>query len=138
MEMMGKVVSVNDGIAKLEVRRNGGCGGGCSSCASSCSDASIEIIDVINTLQAEAGDIVEIKADSSRVLKYMMILYGIPLLFLLIGSIGGYLYFGNTVSEFIPLLVGIIAMVIGFIIVKIVDSKSNLSSEQINTMTRKF
>lgn len=138
MEIMGKVVSVNDGIAKLEVRRKGGCGGGCSSCASSCTDASIEIIDVINTLQAEAGDIVEIKADSSRVLKYMMILYGIPLLFLLIGSIGGYLYFGDTVNEFIPLLVGIIAMVIGFIIVKIVDSKSNLRSEQINTMTRKF
>ena len=68
----------------------------------------------------------------------MLILYGVPLLFLLIGSLAGYAYFGDNSSEFLPLLCGIITMSLGFFIVKIVDKNSNLSSDQINTMVKKF
>lgn len=138
MERVGRVVSVNDGMAELEVRKVSSCGTNCASCQASCAQPP-QLIKVYNTLQAKPGDFVEIKADSNRILKYMLVLYGIPLLFLIVGFIVGDSYFrgkGSSNYELMSLLVGILSMLVGGLVVRAIDKKTKVKSENINYMIR--
>ncbi len=137
MDQVGRVISTNNGMARLEVKRLAGCGS-CKGCGSSC-DVKAEYIDIINSLDVAPGDFVEIVSDTSRVLKFMLILYGVPLLFLIVGFLIGYQIFaGNPNQEIMSLGVGILALIISGVIVKMVDKNSNAHSININTMTRKL
>lgn len=140
MDRVGKVVNTNDGMASLEVRKVSSCGTNCASCSAACAQPP-QVIEVINTLEAEAGDFVEIQADSGRVLKYMLLLYGIPLLFLIVGFGLGHSYLVNQNIEnyeILSLLIGIVAMAIGGLVVRLIDKRSNVKSENINFMVRKL
>lgn len=140
MERVGRVISTKDGLADLEVRKVSSCGTNCASCSAACAQPP-QVIKVVNTLDAKPGDFVEIQADSSRVLKFMLVLYGIPTLFLIIGFALGNSYFKNLGSEnyeLMALLVGLVAMVLGGLIVRAIDKKSKLKSEQINFMKKKL
>lgn len=140
MDRVGRVVATNDGMASLEVRKVSSCGTNCASCSAAC-DQPPQVIDVINSLNAEPGDFVEIQADSGRVLKYMLLLYGLPLLFLIIGFAVSHNYFfnkGYDNYEILSLLGGIVFMAVGALIVKIFDKKSNVKSYNINYMVKKL
>lgn len=140
MEQVGKVISINDGMASLEVRKVSACGTNCATCSAGCNQDPLKI-EVFNTLNVSPGDFVEIKADSSRVLKYMLILYGTPLLFLLFGVGISHSYFQKLNMdnyEILSLLVGIVSLCIGALIVKRVDKKSDIKSYNINHMVRKL
>lgn len=140
MDRVGKVVNTNDGMASLEVRKVSSCGTNCASCSAACAQPP-QVIEVINTLEAEAGDFVEIQADNGRVLKYMLLLYGIPLLFLIVGFGLGHSYLVNqniANYEILSLLIGIVAMAIGGLVVRLIDKRSNVKSENINFMVRKL
>lgn len=140
MDQVGRVVSTNDGMASLEVRKMSSCGTNCASCNAAC-DKPPQKIEVLNTLDAKPGDFVEIQADSGRVLKYMLLLYGVPLLFLIIGFAVSHSYFVNNNYENYELLAlvgGALFMVVGALIVKIFDKKSNIKSYNINYMVKKL
>ncbi|MDO5028266.1 MAG: SoxR reducing system RseC family protein [Bacillota bacterium] len=140
MERVGRVISVKDGMADLEVRKVSSCGSNCASCSAACEQAP-QVIKVIDSLQVQPGDFVEVKADSSRVLKFMLILYGIPLLFLIIGFSLGHSYFLSIQAknyEILALLVGLVAMVLGAMVVRFIDKKSKVRSENINFMVKKL
>ena len=140
MDRVGKVVNTKEGMASLEVRKVSSCGTNCASCSAACAQPP-QVIEVINTLEAEAGDFVEIQADSGRVLKYMLLLYGIPLLFLIVGFGLGHSYLVNQNIEnyeILSLLIGIVAMAIGGLVVRLIDKRSNVKSENINFMVRKL
>lgn len=140
MDRVGKVVNTNNGMASLEVRKVSSCGTNCASCSAACAQPP-QVIEVINTLEAEAGDFVEIQADNGRVLKYMLLLYGIPLLFLIVGFGLGHSYLVNRNIEnyeILSLLIGIVAMAIGGLVVRLIDKRSNVKSENINFMVRKL
>lgn len=136
MDQVGRVISTNDGMAKLEVKRVGGCGTNCAACSASC-EANPEYIEIINTLGAKPGEFVEIVSDSGRVLKFMLMLYGIPLVFMIVGFLIGYQIFsGNPNQEIMSLVVGLLALVISGFVLKVIDKNSNASSSSINSMTR--
>lgn len=140
MERVGRVVKVHDGMADLEVRKVSSCGTNCASCSAACEQPP-QVIKVLDTLQVKPGDFVEVKADSSRVLKFMLALYGIPLLFLIVGFVVGHSYFLSINSpnyELLSLLVGVIAMAVGALIVRAIDKKSKVKSENINFMVKKL
>lgn len=140
MERVGRVVRVNDGIAELEVRKVSSCGTSCASCSAACQQPP-QVIKVIDNLQVKPGDFVEVQADSSRVLKFMLVLYGIPLLFLIVGFSLGHSYFSKAQSdnyELLALLVGLVSMAVGGFIVRLIDKKSKVKSENINFMVKKL
>lgn len=140
MERVGRVVTVNDGIAELEVRKVSSCGTSCASCSASCQQPP-QVIKVIDNLQVKPGDFVEVQADSSRVLKFMLVLYGIPLLFLIVGFSLGHSYFLKAQRdnyELLALLVGLVSMALGGFIVRLIDKKSKVKSENINFMVKKL
>lgn len=138
MDQVGRVISTNEGMARLEVKRVAGCGTNCKGCASSC-EVKAEYIDLINTLDAKPGEFVEIVSDTGRVLKFMLVLYGVPLLFLIAGFLVGYQMFaGNPNQEIMSLGVGILALVISGFIIKLIDKNSKASSSSINAMSRKL
>ncbi len=140
MEQVGRVISVKDGMASLEVRKVSSCGTNCASCSAGCNQEPMKI-EVINSLGVQPGEYVEIKADSGRVLKYMLLLYGLPLLFMILGFGFSHSYFQSMQMEnyeIMSLLVGIVFLAVGAFIVRMIDKKSNVKSYNINQMVRKL
>lgn len=140
MDRVGRVVETQDGMANLEVRKVSSCGTNCASCSAACAQPP-QVIKVINSLDAKPGDFVEVHADSGRVLKFMLLLYGIPLLFLIVGFGLGHSYLvENNIAnyEILALLIGLVSMAIGGLIVRFIDKKSNVKSENINYMVKKL
>lgn len=134
MDQVGQILKVEDGMAYVKVRRVGGCGDSCGSCSASC-DVPPEYINIIDTLGVAPGEFVEIGTDNSRVLGYMMVLYGVPLLGLLLGSVIGFTVLG---SELKGIISGAVGLVVAMIIVKLFDKKTAVRSEDINYMVKKL
>ena len=106
----------------------------CSSCAlqESCSNNSLkdgQTILVINTIGAEIGDYVEFEFSSKDVNRGLFIVYGIPLIFIVLGTILGSIleYKYNikllNLKDFTVFLTTIISLLIGIVIVRILDKK---------------
>lgn len=121
MKQTGIVFELNDDKAKLIVTRLAACGSSCESCSAHCGENKQEYINVKNDLGLKIGDRVEITTDSKAVLKYISLVYGLPLIFLISGVVIGMLL---NLKEMYSLLVGFVFMIISFIIVKTVDNKN--------------
>ena len=79
----GKVIQIKDKMARVEIKRASACGESCGSCKGSC-ETPHHYIDAINSIGAEAGDLVNIEMSTKVFLKATAIAYGIPLLMLII------------------------------------------------------
>lgn len=121
MKQTGIVFELNDDKAKLIVTRLAACGSSCESCSAHCGENKQEYINVKNDLGLKIGDRVEITTDSKAVLKYISLVYGLPLIFLISGVVIGMLL---NLKEIYSLLVGFVFMIVSFIIVKTVDNKN--------------
>lgn len=121
MKQTGIVFELNDDKAKLIVTRLAACGSSCESCSAHCGENKQEYINVKNDLGLKIGDRVEITTDSKAVLKYISLVYGLPLIFLISGVVIGMLL---NLKEMYSLLVGFVFMIVSFIIVKTVDNKN--------------
>lgn len=98
MNKSGLVVDTVDGMAKIVVVRAAGCGGDCKSCASC--ESKDHFVELPNTVNAKVGDVVEVSANSSRIVRLAVLLYTIPLIFFLTGTIIGVLLFQKRVRAF--------------------------------------
>lgn len=121
MKQTGIVFELNDDKAKLIVTRLAACGSSCESCSAHCGENKQEYINVKNDIGLKIGDRVEITTDSKAVLKYIALVYGLPLIFLIPGVVIGMLL---NLKEMYSLLVGFVFMIVSFIIVKTVDNKN--------------
>lgn len=125
MEQRGRVKSVRNGKAEIEVARISSCGGGCKTCASSCNTPGHTVI-LDNKLGAKIGDMVELKGETKNILKYTLIVYMIPFASLLIGiMLGMKLLSARGVKEYelLGFLIGIGFMSLGYLIVKLLDNR---------------
>ena len=133
MEQVGYVTSVQDGLADLEVRRVGACGASCESCHANCEEK-VEHIQIINNLNAKVGDYVQLEADAKRVLSYIFLVYGLPLLGLLVGSlIGTYVFKALNVPsyELFGFFIGLVTLLASYLYISRLDRKSQLSHSPI-------
>lgn len=121
MKQTGIVFELNDDKAKIIVTRLAACGSSCESCSAHCGENKQEYINVKNDIGLKIGDRVEITTDSKAVLKYIALVYGLPLIFLISGVVIGMLL---NLKEMYSLLVGFVFMIVSFIIVKTVDNKN--------------
>lgn len=121
MKQTGIVFELNDDKAKIIVTRLGACGSSCESCSAHCGENKQEYINVKNDIGLKIGDRVEITTDSKAVLKYIALVYGLPLIFLISGVVIGMLL---NLKEMYSLLVGFVFMIVSFIFIKTIDNKN--------------
>lgn len=140
MEQIGVVIKEDGDYIEIISTRESACGSDCSSCAAKCSESKPFTIRTINTINAKLGDRVKIEMSSKAVLSYMLLVYGLPLVFFLIGvvvtsEITKKLGFGHI--EIYSLIAGVVLMAIAYIIIKKIDSKyKNLATN--NVIIKKY
>lgn len=125
MIQIGRILSVNKGMAYMEVTRKGACGTGCASCSSTACESKSEFISVPNDLNAEAGDTVELYVNDHFVLRSIYKVYGIPLVaFLALIFIGQFLIPTSVANRDLYIFaLGALSFFISFMVLKKVDKK---------------
>lgn len=126
MIQIGRVLSVNKGMAYMEVTRKGACGSGCATCTSTACESKSEFISVSNDLNAEAGDTVELYVNDHFVLRSIYKVYGIPLAaFLALIFIGQFLLPKSLANRDLYIFgLGALSFVLSFIVLKKADKKN--------------
>ena len=139
MNQQGYIIEIVDNItAKLKLKRHSACAS-CGKCATTSEEKDI-IVEVDNTIGAKVGDRVEVNMETINVLKAAFIVYTLPLVALLIGTVGTF-YILNAINfnrniEIISAIVGLIFTIIVFLILKKNDKKFRDSKEYIPIVTR--
>lgn len=139
MNQQGYIIEVIDKkTSKLKMQRHSACAS-CGKCVTSSEKKDI-IVEVDNSIGALVGDHVEVNMESINVLKATAIAYIIPLVALLIGTIGTYFILqmmGVTSGiEGISGGVGIGSTLLSFWILKNNDKKFRDSKEYIPIVTK--
>jgi sigma-E factor negative regulatory protein RseC len=110
----------------------------CGKCATTSEKKDI-IVEVDNTLGAKVGDKVKVNMETVNVLKAAAIVYIVPLVALLVGTIGTYFILDllkiSIYVETISGAFGLVSMLISFLILKKNDNKFRDSREYIPIVT---
>ena len=108
MRERGRVIETRGNMAKVEIFRRDECSR-CKVCGFGSRDKIIA--DAVNTIGAKACDDVELELEGSQVVRAAVIVYLIPLVFLLVG-----LYLGTVFASFIDRqdLASLTAAIFGF------------------------
>lgn len=139
MNQQGYIVEIVDSVtAKLELKRHSACAS-CGKCATTSEEKDI-IVEVDNTIGAKVGDMVEVNMETVNVLKAAFIAYTIPLVALLLGTVGTfYVLKSINITNNVELIsggVGLIFTLVSFLILKKNDKKFRDSKEYIPIVTR--
>lgn len=138
MEQVGFVVNTNKNTAMVVVGRASACGESCASCGSSCKTTGISL-EIKNTLGAKPGDYVELRAQTSQILKSAAIVYLLPLVAMIIGIIVGVNIFmsaGYSNYESYSFIMGLVFLGLSYIVLRIIDKKVKKRDKVIIEMTR--
>lgn len=138
MEQQGYIVGIVDKkTAKLKMQRHSACAS-CGKCATTSEKKDI-VVEVDNAIGAQVGDKVKVNMETVNVLKAAAIVYTVPLIALLIGTIATYFMLNlskiNVDVEVVSGSVGIGLMLLSFVVLKLNDSKFRESREYIPVVT---
>lgn len=114
----GIVVSIENGVCGVRVRRKTACGENCASCSGACS-AREHICMAKNVVGAKIGDKVVLETDSKSVLKSAFLVYILPLLAFLAFFAAVSLRFSQTLSA----LSGAACMLAVFAVMRLYDRR---------------
>ena len=90
MNQQGYIIEiVDEKTAKLKMQRHSACTS-CGKCQTLSSETKEILVEVDNTIGAKIGDHVEVNMDNMNVLKATALAYIVPLVFLMLGTIGSY------------------------------------------------
>lgn len=126
MRETGKVIEVNGDYVKILIKRGTACGS-CGACQVGREKLEM-IMTAENVIGAEIGDTVEVDLETTDLITAALIAYGLPLVALIAGIVGGYygfLYFGisSNSSQVIASFLGLVLMAVVYIAVKMNESK---------------
>lgn len=110
----GKVFKVEGKTAWVEFMPTSKCSK-CGACFMS-HDSGKMILEAENSIGAEIGDLVEVEISSTSQVLFPLVIFGIPLLFLLIG-----IFLGILISENMAVILGVIFLTFGFLFLKLID-----------------
>ncbi|MCI5675148.1 MAG: SoxR reducing system RseC family protein [Ezakiella sp.] len=133
MKIIGRVEKINNNKAYISLLRASACGANCESCSGSC-ETITHMIEVDNNINAQKGEVVEVKMQEKDGLRASIILYFIPFISLLFGVYIAYLL---KLSEPMMFLFGIIATAITYGIIHIYD-KNQKKHEKIKIEIAKY
>ena len=139
MNQRGYIIELVDGTtAKIKMQKHSACAA-CGKCASSTDKKDI-IVEVDNTLGAKVGDYVEVNMDSVNVIKAASIIYIIPLIALLGGTILSYKvlsFFDISFNiEIISGGIGVLLTILSYLAIKSRDFKFRQSRNYIPIITK--
>lgn len=139
MEQTGYIIEASGSFAKFKMERESACAK-CGKCFGADSSESQElVVDVINEIGAKAGDFVEVSMEQANVMKALGIVYGFPLLALIIGSVGSYYLLSNFVSgsmlEVYSFIIGLVFTGISYLIISFKDSSFKDSKKYMPVIT---
>lgn len=139
MNQQGYIIEVVDEkTAKLKMQRHSACAS-CGKCITSSEKKDI-LVEVENTIGAKVGDHVEVNMENVKVLKATALAYLIPLVGLLVGTIGTYFILESigikSNIEIISALVGFLTTFICYFILKKNDKKFKDSKDFIPIITK--
>lgn len=125
MIQIGRILSVKNGFAYMEVNRKGACGSACATCESSACESKSEFISAPNELNAQEGDSVELFVNDNFVLHSIYKLYGIPLIAFLLAIGLGQLMLPDAMArrDLYIFIFGALSLVISYFILRSVDKK---------------
>ncbi|CEJ74937.1 regulator of the sigma(E) factor [[Clostridium] sordellii] len=139
MNQRGYVIELVDGTtAKIKMQKHSACAA-CGKCASSTDKKDI-IVEVDNNIGAKVGDYVEVNMDSVNVIKAAAIVYIVPLIALLGGTIISYGIFNfidiGMNKEVLSGFIGIVLTIISYLLIKSKDRKFRESRNYIPIITK--
>lgn len=120
MQVIGKVLSTNGNKAFVSLVRTSACGGNCKACGGGCETVA-HTIEVMNSIDAKAGELVEVVMDDSLGLKASAILYAIPFLGFIIGILLGYVL---KLSELKSFFLGVLGIALSYLCIYFIDAKN--------------
>ncbi|EFI42254.1 SoxR reducing system RseC family protein [Peptoniphilus sp. oral taxon 386] len=126
MEQMGVVVKELGEFVEIHSFRQAACGSSCESCHAKCAESKLYVLKAKNTLGLKVGDKVKIETNSKNVIKYILLVYGLPLIFFLFGILISYNIFNKYSIDNAQILSFIIAVLttgLAFYIIKKIDVK---------------
>ncbi|MCR1850560.1 SoxR reducing system RseC family protein [Paraclostridium sordellii] len=139
MNQRGYIIELVDGTtAKIKMQKHSACAA-CGKCASSTDKKDI-IVEVDNNIGAKVGDYVEVNMDSVNVIKAAAIVYIVPLIALLGGTIISYgilnfIDIGMN-KEVLSGFIGIVLTAISYLLIKSKDRKFRESRNYIPIITK--
>ncbi len=135
MREVGLVVDTEANSAYVQIDRRSACGN-CKACGLGTTDEKSIVVQAINEIKANKGDIVELDLESPDVLLAAFIIYGIPMISLILGIFVAYgiQRLINYDSEIIMLITGLVFMLVSFIIIKINEPKIKSSKRFSSTV----
>ena len=142
MDQKGYIIDIiDDDIATFKMERLSACAS-CGKCIGSKNPESKEIIvEVENKIGAKAGQYVEVSMEQIDVMKAIFIMYGIPLVALIIGSVGSFYLLGSIGMdgkklELISFFVGLVFTGIAYLYIKTKDKSYRERRKYMPTVTR--
>ncbi len=142
MNQQGYVIEIVDKkTAKLKMQRHSACAA-CGKCQTLSSESKEILVEVDNAIGAKKGDHVEVNMENINVLKATALAYIVPLIFLMVGTMGSYFILEklNTLQgmtlEVASGIIGIALMLISYMILKRNDNKFRESKKFIPTIVR--
>lgn len=131
LEQKGLVLSTKGNRAEVSVVRVSACGDSCASCGGECSASSV-IVWAETLEKVEAGDVVMIESSTKSILASTVAAYGVPLAFLVAGSIGGiqlFKYLGFSAYELMGFFSGLVLLAASFFVVRKLGDLLNKDKE---------
>ncbi|NLB61546.1 MAG: SoxR reducing system RseC family protein [Clostridiales bacterium] len=107
MESIGEVISIDGKIATVKFKRAAMCKN-CKACVSFSPNELV--VELENSLDAKVGDRVAIVLHTRSIVKASLIMYGIPLIALLLG-----MGFGSLLGDLFAAIIGISAALISYL-----------------------
>lgn len=126
MAEFGQVINVVDEDVKVRLNRKEACAK-CGACSAGLENKDM-FIQASNIAHAKLDDWVEIRLDEENFIKAVAIMYGIPLIGLLVGLIGGVLFgqmFVPGLADIIGVGTGLLGAGIAFILIHANEAKFN-------------
>ncbi len=118
----GTITRTEGDTAWVKVRRTSMCDVcNSKSVCNTLNDSNTMEAQVYNPLNGKEGDRVEFMISTSSLLKITSLLYIFPLIFLLTGSISGYIFFKPP--EFYALILGLSGFLISYLIIRIISAR---------------
>lgn len=118
MAEVGRVIAVEGDLVKLVLKRKEACGK-CRACSAGLNEKEMEM-KAKNLCGAKVGDRVEVFIEQTNFMKAVLIMYGVPFIFFMIGIFGGYygsLYFGVGNEALVSIAAAVILTAVSFVII---------------------
>ncbi len=138
MKQQGKVTSIHNGYANIQVLRASACGDKCSGCSGGCSKEVIDV-NVRNDIHSKIGDNVELEVDEKTIIGAALLVYIFPIVSLILGLILTAVvtgWIGIRVSEIALLSGGMSFMFFSFLVIRKIDKRINANNSITFHMTR--